>query len=512
MLEHLRDPSVLARDPIATRPHLSFTIYDEVALLMRAVTRLDFQAVLTMEQILFRAFGLLGVFLIARALDLSVVSSLFVAAVFGLGATIGGPSVLTIEYEPVPRGFAIPLLLLAIGLIAHGRMVQGGAAASLAFLYHPPSTWPFWGIYFVVTLWPAEPYRMKRHIEGLIPLAVSVLVLFVLSRMQPGVSEPQQFLGTIDEAQEKLLRMRASYNWVSVWTPRFLSHYLFLTGAAVAAYFRLQRLASPELRAYMLGLPLIGILSLPVSYLLLEHLRWTFIPQFQPARAVLFVTTMALVSGACAGVWAARRQRYIEAAIWFLIVFAIPVQTRLPDLLAPGSELIRRRIALIVILAAVGTAAGVFEGSRKRLSRWAYAVAALLPFLLLPTFARVVNYPEIHTAELDELSEWARTSTPKDSVFVFADSGRDLAPGIFRARSLRSLYVDWKAGGQANFMKSLGEEWWSRWQDVIHDRPKALDFYAARGIDYVVLKRSAALKNPVPAFENQYWVVFKVRA
>ena len=509
MLEHLRDPSILARDPIATRPHLTFTIYDEVVLSMRALTGLGFQAVLVIEQMLFRALGLAGVFLIARSLDLSRAAALFVTALFGLGATISGPAVLTIEYEPVPRGFAIPLLLFAIGLIARGRMLEGGTAASLAFLYHPPSTWPFWAVYFILTLWPAEPPRMRRHIVGLTPLAVAVLITLVMSRVQPGVGEPQHFFGTIDDAQEKLMRMRASYNWVSAWGPRFLTHYLFLTAVALAAWIRLRRLASPELQAFLLGLPLIGISSLGVSYLLLERLKWMFIPQFQPARAILFVTALVIIGGACAGIWAARRRNYVETALWFLVVLAIPVQSRLPDLLSVSSDLIRRRIGVILFLAAWATVAAILENTRKHLAPWAYAAAGLLPFALVPGYARVVNYAELHTVELDQLAQWAHSSTPLESVFLFPDSDRDLAPGIFRARAARAVYVDWKSGGQLNFMKSLGEEWWSRWQDVMNGRLHPLEYYGARGIDYIVIKRSSDLKSAVPLFENQYWGVYK---
>ncbi|MCL4851787.1 MAG: hypothetical protein KJZ78_10445, partial [Bryobacteraceae bacterium] len=76
--------------------------------------------------------------------------SLLVTAIAGLGATIAGPTVLTFEYEPVPRGFAVPLLLLAVGLAAHQRHFWAGVAGSVAFLYHAPTTVPFWAIYFLV--------------------------------------------------------------------------------------------------------------------------------------------------------------------------------------------------------------------------------------------------------------------------------------------------------------------------------------------------------------------------
>src|SRR5208337_3021953 len=63
MLEHLRDPAVLRNDILVQRPHVGFTLYDEVALALRAFTRLGFRDVLAFQQILFRAFGIWGLIL-----------------------------------------------------------------------------------------------------------------------------------------------------------------------------------------------------------------------------------------------------------------------------------------------------------------------------------------------------------------------------------------------------------------------------------------------------------------
>ncbi|MEK7755380.1 MAG: hypothetical protein AAB654_25875, partial [Acidobacteriota bacterium] len=115
MLERIWDPDALDQDLVATRPHLSFTIYDEVTLGLRRLTGADFQAVLAAQQVVWRALGILGVFLIATSVGLGRWHALAVASVFTLGATIAGPTVLTFEYEPVPRGFAVPLLMCAIG-------------------------------------------------------------------------------------------------------------------------------------------------------------------------------------------------------------------------------------------------------------------------------------------------------------------------------------------------------------------------------------------------------------
>jgi hypothetical protein len=49
-------------------------------------------------------------------------------------------------------------------------------------------------------------------------------------------------------------------------------------------------------------------------------------------------------------------------------------------------------------------------------------------------------------------------------VFLFADRGKSLDSGIFRSEALRAIYVDWKGGGQVNYLPEPGLEWWSRWQ------------------------------------------------
>ena len=106
ILEHIWDPDVLAKDLIVEHPHVAFTLYDETAIVLRKITRLEFRQVLQAEQFVFRALGIWGVYLIATALGVSDILALFVVAAFSLGATIMGPAVLTFEYEPVPRGFA----------------------------------------------------------------------------------------------------------------------------------------------------------------------------------------------------------------------------------------------------------------------------------------------------------------------------------------------------------------------------------------------------------------------
>src|SRR5260221_6294845 len=154
ILERLADPSVFQKEILAQYPHVSFTIYDETAVTLHKLTGLGFREVLQAEQILFRICGITGVYLIALSLGFPSIEALLVASIFTLGATIVGPAVLTFEYEPVPRGFSVGLLFLAIGLLAHEKHLWAGIVGGVALLYHVPAAYPFCGMYLVLALWP----------------------------------------------------------------------------------------------------------------------------------------------------------------------------------------------------------------------------------------------------------------------------------------------------------------------------------------------------------------------
>src|SRR5215831_3424969 len=129
MLEHIWDPTALTNDLVATTPHLSFTLYDEITIALRWITHSSFHAVLVAQQLLFRALQIFGVYLLALSLPLARRMAMLVAALFSLGATIAGPAVLTLEYEPVPRAFAVGLVFLAIGLAAQNHLMLADIAA-----------------------------------------------------------------------------------------------------------------------------------------------------------------------------------------------------------------------------------------------------------------------------------------------------------------------------------------------------------------------------------------------
>ena len=238
ILEHLRDPAVLRRDMLVERPHVSFTLYDETARALARVTGAGFRGVLEGEQLVTRALGIWGLYLMATALGLSAPAALLIAGAISLGATIVGPAVLSMELEPDPRGFAVPLLFLAIGLMARGRELSSGVAASVAFLIHPPTVIPFW----IVCLWRAIA---RRRFRAFLPLAAACAVLLTAAHFQEGASEAQLFFARVTPALERLQRLRAPYSWISEWWRDFLWQYGVLWALSLAAWLRIRGARGP---------------------------------------------------------------------------------------------------------------------------------------------------------------------------------------------------------------------------------------------------------------------------
>lgn len=496
ILERQFDPSLFARDEIALRPHVKFTFYDEITVGLRRLTGLDFDVLLPAQQFLCRVAGIAGAFLLSQALGLAVPGALLGAGVFALGAVINGPAVLTMEYEPVPRGFAVLLVFGALGLAAQRRWIWAGALAVLATLYHPTTTAPFWAA--LVLHWRfAHDRREGLALEASIAAAAAGLLLF--AGLQSFGADRQVWLGAIPPQLERIQKFRGAYNWISLWPAAWFWQYPLLFASAVLAWRRIRGAMTAEARFLTLALLVYGLAMIPVQYLLLDVGKWILMPQFQPARAVLFITALAGLLGAAAASQAAARNRWWECAAWFLLVFAIPVNGLVLPLFTSGDW---RRITAAVLLAALAS-----------LACWRPALAlpvTLAAFFLIPQVGGVQASPQLHSPELDQLAAWARTSTGKDQVFFFGDVGHGLQPGIFRARSLRALYVDWKSGGQANLLKDYGFEWWKRWHAVNRSELplRPLGEYRRLGIDYLVVQRGHEPPDAAPVYRNARWAVF----
>jgi hypothetical protein len=494
MFEHLRDPGLFNRDIMAIRPHLTYTIYDETARALAWLTQLSFETVLQGEQLLLRALGITGLILIARKLGLTPLAAWCAAAIVSLGATIVGPAVLIFEYEPVPRGFAICLLIFAVGLAAHERDTAAGIAAGLAFLYHPVTALPFW----IVAVW-------LRRWAMLVPGVVAAAILLFFAKLQPGVTESPGFFLTLDPVRESLQRMRASYSFVSTWAARNLYDYACECVVLALALWRMRDRLSGSLRTFLIGLPIAGVLSIPLSWVLLEKLHWALIPQWQPARAILFLTLVAMLAAAIAGLRAALDRRYLEAFLFLAAAYFGAIKH-----VIVGQPWNWRTLGLFAGLAIFTTVAASLASRTRGIT---LVAASLIPALAIAGSGLIHNYRQIETPELDAVAAWAKSSTPPDALFLFADSGTGLEPGIFRARALRGLYVDWKSGGQINYFPEFTTEWWKRWTETQKGRWNLIsgDFpaLAERHIDYVVLHADHAIPGMPEAFRNKPYVVYK---
>jgi len=496
ILEHQRDARVLSNDIVVQHPHVAFTLYDEAAVFLRGISGQSFHSVLAFQQIATRALGIWGLYLMATALGLSTgpalmgLTALTVVAICSLGAAIAGPAVLTFEYEPTPRAFAVPLLLLAIGLTAHRRYSWAAAAAASAFLYHAPTTWPFLALFAPLACW-------RKQWRALVILAIAAATLFVAARGQ----EPQTLFGILTPLQQQLQRIRAAYAWVSLWPAALAVHWSIVAACAVAAFWRLRRELPPDFAIFALGLPALGILSVPVSWLLLDQWKWAIAPQVQPMRALLFTALFMQFLTACAGVRAAAQRKWLMAFAWFAAAYLLPLQA---DITRGWSI---QRSAVLIALALFTTA---LCGKTPQIAPRFAPAAALSAFFAIPILGGVVNYPILHTPALTALGNWARSSTALDAVFLFPAVGHALEPGIFRTEAVRAVYVDWKGGGQVNYRQDFAIEWWLRWQQTMQgfhaaDLPK----YEALGIRYIVLPPQDRLPR-APIFQNAGYVVYEL--
>ena len=251
----------------------------------------------------------------------------------------------------------------------------------------------------------------------------------MLSRLQPGVTEAQPFFSHISPVLERLQRMRAPYNWISAWNTDLFWHYGLLFLFVIGALFRVRRRLSSGQMVMLVGLPVIGILSIPFTAITLEGLKWSLIPQLQPARSVLFVTAIAVIAGVAAAIEASQRLRYLEAFGWMLVPFAIPTLVLITPPYASAA------LATTGALALTAVAFLAIDRARPGLAWPALGVVVAGAMFAIPGFAHVQNYPRLETAALQHLADWARSNTPKNAVFAFPDAGKAHYPGIFRAEA-----------------------------------------------------------------------------
>lgn len=507
ILQHLYDASYFTKEILAQRPHVSFTVYDEVAVGLRRLTGLGFEEVLTLQQWLFRFCGLLGVFLIGRRLQLQVPAALFVCGLFTLGATITGPAVLLIEYEPVPRAFAVPLIFLALGLLVSERPLLGGIAAGLATMYHFPSAAPFLTVLPAYLFLRWRDLSVRERVLPMIGIGGALAVIATLAALEPKTLEPQPLFASVAPDVEKLQQFRAAYNWLGMWDSYWILYYAMFALFLLVLVRRMRGQCPEDLRVWVVGLGAVGVWSMPLSYVLLDVLRWSLIPQIQPARATLYIIGCFFVVAGAVAMHAIENHKWWRGALLLLFLIAIPTGNKLTDLVeGTQTGLAWWRLVLVLVMAC-----GIAFALRAQVLRQYVApFLALIPLFVLPTAGEVRNYPKLGNAELSQVSQWARNATDKQALFQFPDVDRSLEPGVFRAESLRALYVDRKGGGQVNFLPELGREWWRRWNQVM-GKPLNAAQYRGLGIDYVVLTKAQwPVEGSREVFRNARYRVLQI--
>jgi hypothetical protein len=213
-----------------------------------------------------------------------------------------------------------------------------------------------------------------------------------------------------------------------------------------------------------------------------------------------------------AAVYATREGKPWEAFGWLLPVFALPIRVRLLDLLAPATATDLWQLGLCIGLAAAAALTLVATRHRTLLFGLSGVAIPVIALILIP-LCGVVNYPQIDKKPVEDLASWAESNTWGGSLFLFPDVGHGLDPGIFRARSRRALWVDWKSGGQVNYFESFANEWWSRWQNTMEGEysAKRLQGMLDLPVDYFVLQRRNRLAEIKPVYQNWKYVVYDSR-
>src|SRR5260370_41204771 len=116
-------------------------------------------------------------------------------------------------------------------------------------------------MHMALMLGQADWATRRKRLLGLLPLVFVLVVLLLFARFQPGQAESQHFLRRVDPAWEALQRMRAPYNWVSLWKWQYIAQYLLLWAAGLAAFWRLGARIPRELRSMAVGVAAIGLVG-----------------------------------------------------------------------------------------------------------------------------------------------------------------------------------------------------------------------------------------------------------
>jgi hypothetical protein len=492
LFTHLSNPQLLNNELILSGAHLNYTIYDEVTLSLSKLFHLDFETILFAQQFLFRWIGYWGAYWLARAVGLSLSASILASSLLWLGAFIFGPAILTTEFEPVPRGFAVPLLVAALGALSRNYNNLAGNLLAIAFLYHPPAVWPILSVALLARHWRLLAYT-----------AAATAILLVSAYFQQGFVHAQPFFSLIEAGHRTIMRTRAPYNWISLWPWQLWAQFLISGALALLAFQHLRDLIPAILHPYFRIIPWIGLATMPLSWLLLENLGWALFPQAQPMRALLFCHLFCQWLGILAAWRELKDGQWLKAAAWLIVPLTISLRGNLLQI--PADQLNKQFLLLAILLPAVWLA--------HRFPKPQLAIAA--SFLLAITFGEVLQarlYKPFESPALDSLSQWAQTRTPIDAQFFFPDIGRRMEPGIFRAKSARAVYVCWKQGGQVNYFPKYAAIWWERWSNLLAPNHPPLDYndLRRRGITHLAFTQDTPTEDLTPVYVSPAYRVYQL--
>ncbi|MBV9267854.1 MAG: hypothetical protein JO061_16925, partial [Acidobacteriaceae bacterium] len=289
-LEHLESPGLLSRDLVATHPNLTYTIYDEATRFLSHAPGVDIRSALLIQQILFRALALSGVFLLARSMGLVYGWALAVAAVLNCIGLIPGPDVAVTELEAVPHAFAFGLVLCAIGFFAQEKPLLAGLMGGLALLYDARVAAPFWIVAVVA-------FCVDRRARPIVQPCLTILLIFVLllaniAQLQPAAADTRNLFERVPSPIAAVQRLRTPHLWISSWPAWQIILYMALTAIGLWAYRQIARTVPVTARWFCIGLLLLGILSVPASWLV-GRFELYLLPEVQPARCLLFTVAIS---------------------------------------------------------------------------------------------------------------------------------------------------------------------------------------------------------------------------
>lgn len=488
LFKHLLNPELLRNELILSGAHLSYTIYDEATLGLTRAFGLEIEQALFAQQFFFRWLGYWGAYWFATAIGFSRAAGVLASALLWLGAFVYGPAVITTEFEPVPRGFAVPLIVLALGAAAKQHRHIACAALVLAFLYHAPAVWPLLLVATIFRRWRPLGYT-----------AGAAFLLMVLASNQQGTVEAQPFFSLIDAGQRKIQQLRAPYNWISLWPSRYWLQYLLTGAIALAAFRRLKDRLPVSVQPYLQWMPLIGWVTMPLSYLLLEQMGWALLPQVQPMRALLYCHLFCQMLGTLAAFRELEDGQWLRAVAWLLV----PVSLSLRGDLLQTTGLEKEAMLLVLLTGCVALAS---LWPRKQLL-W---VAPFGLSLLFGYGFEARAFQPVETPDLNSLADWAATKSPVDAQFLFPDLGRRPEPGIFRARSARAVYVCWKQGGQVNYFPQYASTWFERWTNLLAPNHPPLDYndLRRRGVTHLVFTKEVPAEDLTPVYVSRAYRVY----